>query len=327
MKVALNRRDFLRLSGITVAVVAFPGCGGGSSRTAGGTGSGRFFTASEYDVIDAAVARLIPDDTNPDGSASPGAGPARVVDYIDRFLGAFNTNDTPLIFAGGLASDRNPAPDADLCGEPIPPNGSGPDDMATPVGLSRRQEISWKATILGTKALGPAGDFIRANNKKLGAGDANGDVPGLQDVYRQGIKDLNDFSNQLFGSDFVALSPPQQDIALNLLSNQDFVGTLFEHTVEGMYANPEYGGNQPPDRRRSATGADGDNRPVGWSYIGFEGDRQPLGYSIFDPSTGTYCEIAAHPVSTATPGGDSSPLSATVMAQLPQLVAGLRLRH
>ena len=50
-----------------------------------------------------------------------------------------------------------------------------------------------------------------------------------------------------------------------------------------MYGNPEYGGNQPADRFRRPTGADGDNRPIGWKNINFEGDRQPRGYTIFDP--------------------------------------------
>ncbi|MGH7896989.1 MAG: gluconate 2-dehydrogenase subunit 3 family protein [Candidatus Binatia bacterium] len=328
MTVDVTRREFLRLGGMTVAVMAIPACHGSSSSGPGASaGNGRFFTVAEYQTIDAAVARLIPDDVNPNGSPSPGAGPARVVDYIDRFLGAFNTDQTPFVFAGGPSSDRNPLPDSAYCGGPVPPNGPGMNALATAVPLSRRQEISWKATILGTKALGAEASFLRANNVVLGLGDANGDTDGLQDVYRRGISDLNAFANELFGADFAALAPPQQDIALNLLSNQDFVGMLFGHTVEGMYANPEYGGNQPADATRAATGADGDNRPIGWAYIGFEGDRQPLGYTVFDPATQGYCEIASHPMSTADPGADSAPLSAGVIAQLPQLLAGLRLRR
>ena len=327
MSSGLTRRDFLRLTGAGIAVATFAACNEPSHAASSRAASALFFSQGEYDVIDAAVARLIPDDTNLDGSPSPGAGPARVVDYIDRLLGAFDGDAAPFLFAGGPASDRNPLPDAMLCNAVIPANGPGPNDFQIPVPLSRRQQIAWQAKILGTQALGAEGDFLRANNKALGNGDANGDVPGLQDAYRQGVKRLNDFANQLFGADFVALAGPQQDLVLNLDPDQGFIDTLFANAVEGMYANPEYGGNQPPDRSRPATGADGDNRPLGWSYIGFEGDRQPLGYTVFDPVSETYCELPDHPMSGANPGNDPTRLDGPTIALLPRLVANLRLRR
>ena len=43
-----------------------------------------------------------------------------------------------------------------------------------------------------------------------------------------------------------------------------FTALLFEHTIEGLYANPEYGGNRGL---------------VGWKDIGFPGDIQPRGYT------------------------------------------------
>jgi hypothetical protein len=43
-----------------------------------------------------------------------------------------------------------------------------------------------------------------------------------------------------------------------------FLILLFEHTVEGMYASPEYGGNRGL---------------AGWKDIGYPGDIQPLGYT------------------------------------------------
>jgi hypothetical protein len=326
VRTRFTRREFIRLTGAGIAVASLPACNVDSSAASTSAQSARFFAPGDYDIIDAAVSRLIPDDTSPDGSPAPGAGPARVVDYIDRLLAVFD-DDAPFIFAGGPASDRNPAPAAALCAGDVPSNGAGPNEFANPVPLSRRQEISWRARILGTAALGAEGDFLRANNKALGQGDTNGDVPGLQDTYRQGVKELNDFANQLFGQDFVALTDGQKDIVLGMNPNQGFVDTLFAHAVEGMYANPEYGGNQPPDQTRPATGADGDNRPLGWSYIGFEGDRQPLGYTIFDPVTESYCEIPSHPMSGPNPGADLASLDAATIAALPQLVANLRLRR
>lgn len=337
MKIDLTRRDFLRVGGAAAALTALPPFlrrpRGEGFALALGSG-GRFFDGDQYAAIDAAVARLIPDDVDPaTGMASPGAGPARVVDYVDRFLGAFDVapGKTPFLYAGGPSSDRNPAPQPDFCGgTPIPPNGPQLNGMATPAPLSRRRAIAWRARILGTAALGDEARFIRDNNRVLGRGDANGDLPGLQELYGRGIGDLNDFSKQLFGADFKDLDPIEQDVALNLLPNQDFVNLLFEHTVEGMYANPEYGGNQP-ENGGTASGADGPNRPLGWKYIGYEGDRQPLGYSIFvpdadDPNHGAYCELPEHPVSEPNPGIDPMVLDPGVIAQLPELVVRVRIR-
>jgi hypothetical protein len=43
-----------------------------------------------------------------------------------------------------------------------------------------------------------------------------------------------------------------------------FLALLFEHTIEGMYGNPEYGGNRGL---------------AGWKEIGYPGDSQPTGYT------------------------------------------------
>jgi Gluconate 2-dehydrogenase subunit 3 len=43
-----------------------------------------------------------------------------------------------------------------------------------------------------------------------------------------------------------------------------FLSLLFEHTIEGMYSNPGYGGNRGL---------------VGWKDISYVGDIQPLGYT------------------------------------------------
>jgi len=53
---------------------------------------------------------------------------------------------------------------------------------------------------------------------------------------------------------------------------------------------------------------------------GFEG-----GYTIFDADSGNYCEIVAHPMSTAGSGPDASPLD-PVLSLVPQLLSALRLR-
>ena len=43
-----------------------------------------------------------------------------------------------------------------------------------------------------------------------------------------------------------------------------FTALLFEHTIEGLYAAPEYGGNRGL---------------AGWKDISFPGDIQPRGYT------------------------------------------------
>ena len=70
--------------------------------------------------------------------------------------------------------------------------------------------------------------------------------------------------DKLAGGDFTKKPPAQQDKILATKSVSEFTSLLFEHTIEGMYASPEYGGN------RNLTG---------WKEIGFPGDVQPRGYS------------------------------------------------
>jgi hypothetical protein len=82
-------------------------------------------------------------------------------------------------------------------------------------------------------------------------------LAGWQQRYKQGITALD----KLAGGDFTEATPAEQD---KILAGQStFASLLFEHTIEGMYGNPEYGGN----RGR-----------VGWKDIGFPGDIQPRGY-------------------------------------------------
>jgi len=82
-------------------------------------------------------------------------------------------------------------------------------------------------------------------------------LAGWQHQYRQGITALD----KLAGGDFTKARPAEQD---KILAGQGpFTALLFEHTIEGMYGNPEYGGN----RGR-----------VGWKEISFPGDIQPRGY-------------------------------------------------
>jgi hypothetical protein len=87
----------------------------------------------------------------------------------------------------------------------------------------------------------------------------------VQPVYQAGVAALDAAA----GGDFSAAAPTTQDTILA----QDpggFMSLLMQHTIEGMYSNPEYGGNAGL---------------VGWKDIAFPGDSQPRGYTADQVST------------------------------------------
>jgi hypothetical protein len=293
MKTVLTRRDFLKAAYAGAMTASLPGLvwGQGLVSEPGADTRPRFFNPDQYATLEALVDRLIPPDTDPITQlASPGAKDARVADYIDFLLGAF-LSYTPFIFAGGPFSDRNPV------------DGEGlTDDMAQPMSLTPNQCLAWRIRILGTKGAAtksrdrPKINIVRHNNRIAGIGDASGDVPGFQQQYTEGIAALHKAAMMQFSKDFPDLSPDQQDTLIGQAS-PEFVALVTSHAAEGMYSNPEYGGNQPPDPDNPATGADGSNRPIGWTIANFEGDRQPLGYTTFNPNTQMSEEDDDHPVS------------------------------
>ncbi len=81
-----------------------------------------------------------------------------------------------------------------------------------------------------------------------------------QGQYANGIAALD----KLAGGDFTRAAPARQDKILAGPSVSAFTALLFEHTIEGLYAAPEYGGNRGL---------------AGWQDIGFPGDIQPRGYT------------------------------------------------
>jgi hypothetical protein len=110
-------------------------------------------------------------------------------------------------------------------------HASGRDMMASFVALDPVARIAWR--------------------KRIG---------GWQQQYKQGIASLD----KLAGGDFSKASAAAQDKILAKPAVSAFLSLLFEHTIEGMYANPEYGGNRGL---------------AGWKEIGYSGDIQPLGYA------------------------------------------------
>ena len=274
----LGRRDFLKgvaalLAALTVPVTGF--------RRAYAAVRGRFFTKDEFATLEALCDRILPPDPPP--GQDPGARDLGAATYIERLLTAFD-RPVPLIFAGGPFSNRNPFPD----------NDTGTASRRRPrdtfrrfIRLTRWQQLRWQAELLGSDHVAGAAFNDAA---------AGGPLPGLRQMYRDGLQTVDTTARQMAGLPFAQLSTDQQDVILRTLDRMvfkpdprrgmSFIDVLIQHTLEGCFSLPEYGGN-----------ADG----RGWAIIGLEGDDQPLGYSIFSRAKNGYNERPDHPMSTRNP--------------------------
>jgi gluconate 2-dehydrogenase gamma chain len=104
----------------------------------------------------------------------------------------------------------------------------------------------------------------------------------LQTFYRQGIDGLSLLSKTKYNASFVNLSEDQQDEILHEIEDSliddvpsrmsKFFAVVYEHTLEGTFGDPLYGGNR---------------NAVGWKLIGFPGaqwgytaEQMKLGYDI-----------------------------------------------
>ena len=92
----------------------------------------------------------------------------------------------------------------------------------------------------------------------------------LQEFYRRGIVALDAYCTATFKEAFVYLKPAQQDEVLRALESgkatgftfppaQAFFATVRTHTMEGMFADPIYGGNRDF---------------AGWRLVGFPGAQR-----------------------------------------------------
>jgi gluconate 2-dehydrogenase gamma chain len=96
----------------------------------------------------------------------------------------------------------------------------------------------------------------------------------LQDLYRRGLAQLDVYCGKAYGQSFARLTAAQQDEVIGALEQgkagefswptaQAFFNTIRTHTMEGMFADPIYGGNKDF---------------AGWRLIGFPG-----GQALFTP--------------------------------------------
>ena len=80
-------------------------------------------------------------------------------------------------------------------------------------------------------------------------------IAGWQPIYRDGLA-------ALAGADFVTAESARQDELI--AAHGEFAALVYEHTCEGYYAAPEYGGNRDLAGWRLANWA-GDVAPRGWT--------------------------------------------------------------
>ena len=98
-----------------------------------------------------------------------------------------------------------------------------------------------------------------------------GTYADLQDFYRRGLAQLDQYCRQTHRSPFAQLAAARQDEVIAALEEgkatgfawptaREFFSTIRTHTMEGMFADPVYGGNKDF---------------AGWRLVGFPG-AQPI---------------------------------------------------
>jgi len=99
----------------------------------------------------------------------------------------------------------------------------------------------------------------------------SGAYADLQDFYRRGLAQLDAYCRKAYNEPFVRLDSARQDQVITALEQgevtgftwptaQEFFNTMRTHTMEGMFADPIYGGNKDF---------------AGWRLVGFPG-AQPI---------------------------------------------------
>ena len=158
-------------------------------------------------------------------------------------------------------------------------NRTSPETHATGVGQGTFFNAQDAATMAAfTERLMPGAP------DKPGAGDAgvlnyidlalSGAYVELQDLYRRGLAQLDAYCRKTYQEPFARLDPRQQDDVITALEQgraagftwpaaQAFFDTVRTHTIEGMFADPVYGGNKDF---------------AGWRLVGFPG-----GQAVYTP--------------------------------------------
>ncbi len=243
-----------------------------------------FFTDAERQALAALADAILPRDDKP-GGAALGA-----VAYIEGLMTALE-QPTPLIWAGGPFSGRQPYPDA----EGQPSSDYPQNDFANFLPLDRVSKAAWQLALYGSDGLPNGGP----NDAVLGK------TVGLRDQMREGLARVLAAEP---GPVETWLAGGQAPLLETFDIDPDFRDLLVNLVTQAAFAAPEYGGNPGG---------------IGWSMIHFEGDSQPLGYSQYVASASTYAERPDAPLSTANPGPDPEPMDAETHALVTTIILGL----
>lgn len=226
------------------------------SQTAEANDALKFLSPQEGKTVDALAARIIPGD-----SSDPGAHEAGVVYFIDYALATAPSGDgwnEPHYRSGPFAKPYNGT---------APPGPDTSDTVYVPMSELPRYGYQSK--------LDP------------------------QQVFRLGLQSLDMYASSKFGSAFADLSTDQQDSVVGDLAGgtitgfdeptaDDFWTMVRDHTIQGMFSDPSYGGNRGM---------------VGWKLTAYPGAQR-----------------AYTPHDIKTPG---TPLQPQSLAQLPHFHSGL----
>jgi gluconate 2-dehydrogenase gamma chain len=89
-----------------------------------------------------------------------------------------------------------------------------------------------------------------------------------RDTYRRGLEAIDAVAQREHGDAFAQLRPELQDTILKRVESnaidsdppwpQGFFGVLRQHTIEGMFCNPSWGGNADE---------------IGWRLLGYPGPK------------------------------------------------------
>jgi gluconate 2-dehydrogenase gamma chain len=129
------------------------------------------------------------------------------------------------------------------------------------------------ARLIPADANGPSGVDAGAAayiETALGGGLAGG-LSAVAPLYTANLPAVDAYANSKFGAGFAALAPDQQDAVISDIqagkatgfvpSSDVFFRALMEHTIQGMFCDPVYGGNK---------------NFAGWDLLGYPGVRMPV---------------------------------------------------
>jgi hypothetical protein len=280
----LTRRRFVKLIGGAAALAALPlpsGCGDNDHPI-----RGVFFDEHQWATIDLVTDYIVPSD-----GESAGARETMAVRYIDGLLAAFEFfPEKPHIWGGGPFSGREPYPTTHGEMGTLFPTG----EFASFLALPRVREIAWRMRVYGS-ANTPGGDF---NDALLG------ETEGWRHMYADAIERLDAGAYEVAAhATWRELGPDDRSTVLYTVASDFPVWwqAITEHTLEGMFSAPEYGGN---------------NVLTGWKLASYDGDSSPLGHSYYDASFGDYRDRADQPTSQPSPGAVSEDFDEEVINTL-----------